>query len=109
LVASSRKKVDEEWVDDKTCWLSSVAFKKVAENIADSISKGDLVLVNGKLQTEEWETKEGEKRSSYVVVVDTIGPSLAFNPASSVKAERTEKAAPADDPWTTPSTEEPPF
>jgi single-strand DNA-binding protein len=114
IVASSRKKNEGgEWVDDKTCWLSAVAFKKVAENIADSFTKGDLVLINGKLQTEDYEDKEGNKRQSYTVVVDTCGPSLAFNPAKIVQAERTAKAAPADDPWgggaAASQSEEPPF
>lgn len=110
VVASSRKKDDEgNWVDDKTCWLSAVAFKKVAENVADSFAKGDLVLVNGRLQTEDYEDKDGNKRQSYTVVVDTIGPSLAFNPASSVKAERAAKADDKGDPWTSQTTEDPPF
>jgi single-strand DNA-binding protein len=101
LVASSRKKNEAgEWVDDKTCWLNAVAFKKVAENIAESLAKGDHVNVSGKLQTQNWEDKEGNKRSSYSIVVDTIGPSLAFAPAKSVQAERTGAAAPAsDNPW----------
>lgn len=109
LVASSRKKDDDgKWVDDKTCWMNAVAFKKVAENIAESFAKGDLVLVSGRQQTEEWEDKDGNKRSSQSIVVDTIGPSLAFSPAKSVQAERTATPA-SDNPWeTTPAASDDP-
>lgn len=82
IVASSRKKNDEtgEWEDDKTLWMGVTAFRKLAENCAESLAKGDLVLVTGRLQTEEWE-KDGEKRSEVRLLADTIGPSLAFKTA----------------------------
>jgi single-strand DNA-binding protein len=114
-VASSRKK-DEggNWVDDKTTWVDLVGFKKVAENMAESFSKGDLVTVTGKLQVEDWEDKEGNKRTSVRVMVDTIGMSVAFAPARSIKADRPsggQSSAPAEDPWAAPAgtSDEPPF
>lgn len=77
LVASSRKKEGDEWVDDKTLWIDGTAFRKTAENMAESLAKGDLVVIVGKAQTEEWE-KEGEKRSKIALTIDHIGASLAF-------------------------------
>lgn len=103
-VASSRKKQDDgSWVDDKTTWVELVAFKKLAENMAESFEKGDLVNVTGKLQVEDWEDKDGNKRRSVKVVVDTIGASAAFNPVKSIKTERRDNSggggsAPADEP-----------
>lgn len=114
LVANSRKKTDAgEWVDDKVVWLRGVTFKQQAENLAESVSKGDLVLVTGKLQTEEWE-KDGEKKQSYTILIDSIGPSLARNAARPMDTSRTAAApaaaAPADDPWAVPAGgDEPPF
>jgi single-strand DNA-binding protein len=117
-VASSRKK-DEggNWVDDKTTWVDLVGFKKVAENMAESFSKGDLVTVTGKLQVEEWTDNENNKRTSVRVMVDTIGMSVAFNAARSIKADRPAsssggQSAPAEDPWAQPAgaqSDEPPF
>lgn len=120
-VASSRKKDDSgNWVDDKTTWVDLVGFKKVAENMAESFLKGDLVTVTGKLQVEDWEDNEGKKRTSVRVMVDTIGMSVAFNPARAIKSDRPtssggggQSSAPADDPWGgTPAgsqSDEPPF
>lgn len=109
LVASSRKKVDDKWEDDKTLWINATAFKQVAENIADSLQKGDLVLVSGRLEPNDWEDKEGTKHRDMVILINTIGPSLAFNSAKIVKAERDTKAAKTDDPWESKQTEDPPF
>lgn len=118
-VASSRKKQDDgTWVDDKATWVELVAFKKVAENMAESFEKGDLVNVTGKLQVEDWEDKDGNKRLSVKVMVDTIGASAAFNPVKSIKTARSDSGgssggghAPASEPdWGgAPQNDEPPF
>jgi single-strand DNA-binding protein len=121
-VADKKKFNDEtkQWEDDKVCWLTVVCFKKVAENVAESVTKGGPpVVVVGNLQTESWETQEGEKRQSYKLIADTVSVSLAFNPAKSMSGDRdtsgvSRSSAPADDdPFATPapaaSTDEPPF
>lgn len=87
-VATSKKKVNEEWVDDKSCWVNLVAFKQQAENVAESLRKGDLVSVVGRTETEDWEDKDGNKRTSVNLVVDSISPSLQFNTVSVNRTER---------------------
>jgi len=116
-VASSRKKQDDgTWADDKTAWVDLVGFKKLAENMAESFKQGDLITVTGKLQVEDWEDKDGNRRKSVNVVVDTIGMSASWTPVAAIKAERqssggqSSRQAPAEDPWQTPpQTDEPPF
>lgn len=114
-VAGSRKKVNDEWVDDKSCWLSFITFKQQAENMAESFKKGDEIVVTGKLQQNDWVTSEGNKRTSYEVVVDSIGMSAKWSTVSSVKAERasgnqsSQAASTQEDPWTTPQSDDPPF
>jgi single-strand DNA-binding protein len=119
VVADKKKKDDSgEWVDDKVCWLTVVCFKKVAENVAESVTKGGPpITVTGNLQTETWE-KDGEKRQSYKLVADYVGVSLAFNPAKSMDGERTAGVSRStgtaeDDPFASPAPaagqDEPPF
>lgn len=120
-VASSRKKNEQtgEWEDDKTTWVDLVGFRKLAENMAESFAKGDLVTVMGKLQVEPWEDNDGNKRTSVRVMVDNIGMSVAFNAARSVKADRGQQSQSQpsggqqqQDPWGTPATggsDDPPF
>lgn len=113
IVANSRKKNEQgEWVDDKEVWLNLTAWKQLAENIAESVQKGDLIVVKGRLETRSYETKEGEKRQSFDVTADEVGVSLARATAKISKAERTtgsSTAAPTGGYPTPPQEEEPPF
>jgi len=127
-VASSRKKNDAgEWADDKTCWVTIVGFNKVAENMAESFEKGDLMVVVGKINTDDWEDNDGNKRTSIQIVADFIGPAITFNAARSMRSERpsgggsqqrpsgggASRSTTVDenDPWATPAgqNDEPPF
>jgi single-strand DNA-binding protein len=120
LVANSRKlnKDTDQWEDDKVVWLNGSIWDREAENMVESISKGDLVEVRGRLETREWE-KDGEKRQSVEVKIDSISPSIKYATAKVTKVERTsgtpatsgrEASGPAEDPWASnPSTDEPPF
>lgn len=119
LVANSRKKEGEEWVDDKVVWLNGSIWDREAENMVESIERGMLVEVRGRLETREWE-KDGEKRQSTEIKIDSISPSLKYATAKVSKVERTggsapaaepkAEAAPVEDPWATPPPgDEPPF
>lgn len=57
--------------EDNTEWHRVVAFGKTAENCAKYLSKGRQVLVEGRLQTREWE-KDGEKRYTTEIVAERV-------------------------------------
>jgi single-strand DNA-binding protein len=92
-------------VDDKTLWIDVTCFGRLAENVIESTRKGDLLTVVGRLQTDNWETKEGEKRSKIALVADSAAASLAFRtiPHGAGQAERSggqqQQSRPAADPW----------
>jgi len=65
---------------DVTCW------RQLAENVAESITKGTRVVVYGRLQQRSWETG-GEKRSKVEIVADDVAPSLKFATAELRKNE----------------------
>ena len=56
-----------------------------AEHLADSLSKGDRVMVTGRLRQRSWETPEGEKRSVTELEADEVGASLKW---ATAKVER---------------------
>ena len=56
-----------------------------AEHLADSLAKGDRVMVTGRLRQRSWETPEGEKRSVAEIEADEVGASLKF---ATAKVER---------------------
>jgi single-strand DNA-binding protein len=117
LVFSKSKKTENGgWVDDGTFWVRGTVWDTQAENCAETLSKGDKVLVIGELCEREYEDKKtGEKRKSLDLKIFDIGPSLKFNPAKISRAERgsQQQGAQANDPWgsapATDSDEEIPF
>lgn len=73
------------WTDGRTTFIDVVAFGKEAENLVESASKGDTVMVSGKLEQREWTDDDGAKRTSYRIVADEIGMSLKWGPARTGK------------------------
>ncbi len=66
-----------EW-QEKTSFFNVTAWDTLGENVAASLTKGTRVLVTGRLEQREYETKEGEKRNVVEIVADEIGPSLRW-------------------------------
>lgn len=75
------EQVEEVSFFDVTCWSS------LAENVAESITKGARVIVSGRLDQRSWETPEGERRSKVEIVADDVAPSLRW---ASVQIQRNE-------------------
>lgn len=69
---------DGGWTDGETTFIDVVVFGRQAENLVESATVGDTIVVHGKLRSSEWETPEGEKRTSYEVVADIVGVSLLW-------------------------------
>jgi single-strand DNA-binding protein len=66
------------------------AFKTLAENIAESLAKGDRVFVHGTVTTEAWTDKQSsEKRTAQRVLADIVGPSLPWAMVRITKTTRT--------------------
>lgn len=87
LAFNARRKDDSvNWVDGDSFFIDGKVFGQHAQNLADSLEKGMEVVVSGRLKTEKWETREGEKRSGSSLLIDSIGPSLRFATARVEKA-----------------------
>lgn len=75
-VANFNLATNESWKDtngefqDKTEWHRCVMFGKSAELAGDLLKKGQLAYIEGKLQTRNWEDKDGVKRYTTEVVCD---------------------------------------
>lgn len=80
-VAYTPRKKDsqtDEWVDGEPMFLRCSVWGGSAENVAESLSKGDRVIVVGSLRSHSWETDAGERRTSLEMAVDEIGPALRW-------------------------------
>jgi len=89
---------------EETCFLTIVVWGKQAEACGEYLDKGSPILVEGRLQTREWEAKDGQKRAVVEVVADRVqfmgrgkAPAGAAVPAGEPFAEETTPAAADDD------------
>lgn len=90
-VASTPRRFDQQanqWVDDEALFLTCNAWRQAAENTANSLTKGDRVIVTGRLRQRSYDTRDGEKRTVYEVEVDEIGPSLRYATTQVTKTHR---------------------
>jgi len=92
---SRRWQSNGEW-QEHTTFLNLNIWATLGENAAASLSKGDRVIVQGRLEQRSWDNDEGEKRTVFEVTVDAIGPDLRWAQATVEKTERS--SAPKDDP-----------
>jgi len=97
LAINRRWKAQDGQNRDETCYIDCTAFGKQAETINQYLSKGRGVLVEGRLQYDTWEGKDGTKRSKHRVVVERfqfIGP--GSGPAG--RGETAEPPEPSPEP-----------
>ena len=90
-IASTPRTFDRqanEWKDQEALFLRCSIWREAAENVAESLTKGQRVIAQGRLRARTWETKEGEKRTSMELDVDEIGPSLRFATAQVNRNQR---------------------
>lgn len=88
-VSDRTKDASGNWVDGKTWFARCTLWGEVAEHAAGSLHKGTRVIAFGRLEQNDWEDKEGNKRSTVQVTVDEIGPSLRYSTAQVTRTERT--------------------
>ena len=77
VAVNRRWQQNGEW-QEKVSFFNVTAWDTLGENIAASLTKGTRVIVTGRLEQREYETKEGEKRNVVEIVADEIGPSLRW-------------------------------
>ncbi|MCM3556000.1 single-stranded DNA-binding protein [Janibacter melonis] len=91
-VASTPRQFDRqsnEWKDGETLFMRCSVWREAAENVAESLTRGSRVVVQGRLVSRSWEDKEsGQKRSVMEMQVDEVGPSLRYATAKVTKTQR---------------------
>jgi single-strand DNA-binding protein len=92
-VASSRRyQTNNEW-QETTSFFDVIAWAELGENAAASLTKGARVIVTGRIEQRDFETRDGEKRTVFEITADELGPSLRF---ATAQIERTERSGGGD-------------
>ena len=135
-VASTPRTFDRatsEWKDGDAMFINCSVWRQAAENAAETLTKGMRVIVQGRLKSRSYETREGERRTVFEIEVDEVGPSLRY---ATAKVNRTSggysqqggsgggdnnwssnsgqgggggNRQPVNDPWASAQSDEPPF
>lgn len=110
-IASTPRSFDRqsgEWKDGEALFLRASVWREFAENAASSLRKGMRVIAQGRLRQRSYETREGERRTSYEIDIDEIGPSVRYATAQVTRTPSGGRSggqsAPAQsNNWTTPA------
>ena len=90
-IASTPRTFDKqanEFKDGETLFLRCSAWRDMAENVAETLSRGTRVVAQGRLKSRTFDTKEGERRTVFELDIDEVGPSLRYATARVTKNER---------------------
>jgi len=83
-----------EWRDGDALFLRCTAWRDPAEHIAESLTRGDRVVVQGRLRQRSFETRDGNKRTVVELDVDDVGPSLRYATVKVTKAHPSRRRLP---------------
>lgn len=93
------------WKDGETLFMRMTIWRDMAENVAESLTRGMRVIAHGRLKQRNFETRDGQKRSVIEMEVDAIGPDLRWQVAKVEKAgrgstsERFQESGTTEGPW----------
>lgn len=116
VAVTPREKDGDQWVDGQPAFYRVAAWRQMAENVAESVRKGDRVTVVGRLKPREYE-HNGEKRMSLDVDADSVALDVRFRPARAGERPQRQSSPQGaqNDPWQAPQSSggagygEPPF
>jgi single-strand DNA-binding protein len=90
-LASTPRRYDrkeDRWVDGRPLFLTVVCWRRLAEHVAASLAKGDRAMVHGRLQQDDYENAQGERRRRYEIQAEAVGLELTWHPARINRAVR---------------------
>jgi single-strand DNA-binding protein len=90
IARNPRRREGNEWVDGDPQFYDVKAWGTLAENISESLQKGNRVVVFGELEHRTWETDSGDKRSKVEIKAESVGPDLRWASATVTRNERSD-------------------
>ena len=94
IAVNRRYQQNGEWVDADPTFFNVSIWGQPGENTAASLSKGDRVVVVGRLEIRTWDKDDGTKGTSVDIVADEVALSFRFATATVQRTARTNNAAP---------------
>ena len=76
------------WTDGTTTWVNVVCYRSLAEHVSRSVSKGDPVIVHGRVRTQAWLDSGGAQHEKMVVEASSVGHDLNRGVSAFARAVR---------------------
>jgi single-strand DNA-binding protein len=98
-LASSQRRYDrvaQRWIDGDTNWYTVSAFRNLAQNAATSVSKGDRVILTGRVRIRDWENTD-RSGTTVEIEAESVGHDLTWG--TSVYTRTTTTVSTEDGPW----------
>jgi single-strand DNA-binding protein len=92
-IASTPRTLDRqsnEWKDGETLFISCAVWRQVAENVAESLTRGSRVVVHGRLKARSYDDRDGNKRTVFECDVEEIGASMRYATLKISKTSRSD-------------------
>ncbi|GAA1110281.1 single-stranded DNA-binding protein [Kribbella jejuensis] len=92
-IASTPRTLDRqsnEWKDGETLFISCSVWRQVAENVAESLTRGSRVVVHGRLKARSYDDRDGNKRTVFECDVEEIGASMRYATLKISKTSRSD-------------------
>jgi single-strand DNA-binding protein len=83
-----QNKQTQEW-EEAVSFFDVTAWRNLAENLAQSVTKGDRVIVTGRLEQRSWETAEKERRYKIEIVADEVAAAMSY---ATVEVHRVQRS-----------------
>jgi len=95
----------EEWVNGNTTWMTIRVHGTMAENVRDSVRKGDPMVVSGRLRTRSWKAVDGSVHEQLVIEAQSLGHDMARGVSTLVRPDRVSLPASESEPMGPPEEE----
>jgi single-strand DNA-binding protein len=105
-VANFSIATSEQWTNkdgekqERTEWHKIVAWRRLGEICGEYLHKGSQIYIEGRLQTRDWEDRDGNKRYTTEVIAQTM--QMLGSADKGGKAETTDERFPVEEPVTVP-------
>ncbi len=95
LAVNKSKRLDDGTFEEEPPeFFELVVFGTLAENLVESVTKGDRVLAYGKLEEDHWTGRDGTERTTLKLVCDEVGASVRYATVRATKVTRAAAPAP---------------
>ncbi|WBQ05589.1 single-stranded DNA-binding protein [Kribbella sp. CA-293567] len=79
-----------EWKDGETLFIQCAVWRQVAENVAESLTRGSRIVVHGRLKARSYDDRDGNKRTVFECDVEEIGASMKYATLKITKTSRSD-------------------